>query len=120
MPAVEIVDMRLEEGALSRRLIDAVRQVKREGGQSILFLNRRGFSYFWSCKSCGAELKCRHCSVGMTYHKERGRLVCHYCGYQTRAATGLPGLRLPRHRLGRLRHGAHRGGRGAALSRHEA
>jgi len=90
MPAVEIVDMRLEEGALSRRLIDAVRQVKREGGQSILFLNRRGFSYFWSCKSCGAELKCRHCSVGMTYHKERGRLVCHYCGYQTAPPQACP------------------------------
>ncbi len=90
MPAIEIVDMRLEEGALSRRLIDAVRQVKREGGQSILFLNRRGFSYFWSCKSCGAELKCRHCSVGMTYHKERGRLVCHYCGYQTAPPQACP------------------------------
>lgn len=90
MPAIEIVDMRLEEGALSRRLIDAVRQVKREGGQSILFLNRRGFSYFWSCKSCGAELTCKHCSVGMTYHKERGRLVCHYCGYQTAPPQACP------------------------------
>lgn len=90
MPAVEIVDMRLEEGALSRRLIEAVREVKREGGQSILFLNRRGFSYFWSCRSCGAELKCKHCSVGMTYHKERGRLVCHYCGYQTTPPQACP------------------------------
>ena len=90
MPAIEIVDMRVEDGALSRRLIEAVRQVKREGGQSILFLNRRGFSYFWSCKSCGAELKCRHCSVGMTYHKERGRLVCHYCGYQAAPPSSCP------------------------------
>lgn len=90
MPAVEIVDMRLEEGALSRRLIEAVRAVKHEGGQSILFLNRRGFSYFWSCRSCGAELKCKHCSVGMTYHKERGRLVCHYCGYQTTPPQACP------------------------------
>jgi len=90
MPSVEIVDMRIEEGALSKRLIDAVRAVKKEGGQSILFLNRRGFSYFWSCKSCGAELKCRHCSVGMTYHKERGRLVCHYCGYQAPPPSACP------------------------------
>ncbi|OHD25336.1 MAG: primosomal protein N' [Spirochaetes bacterium GWB1_59_5] len=90
MPSIEIVDMRIEEGALSKRLIEAVRAVKKEGGQSILFLNRRGFSYFWSCKSCGAELKCRHCSVGMTYHKERGRLVCHYCGYQAPPPSACP------------------------------
>jgi primosomal protein N' (replication factor Y) len=90
MPSIEIVDMRVEEGALSRRLIDAVRAVKKEGGQSILFLNRRGFSYFWSCRTCGAELKCKHCSVGMTYHKERGRLVCHYCGYQAAPPSACP------------------------------
>jgi primosomal protein N' (replication factor Y) len=90
MPAIELVDMRAEEGALSRRLIEAVRQVKRDGGQSILFLNRRGFSYFWSCRTCGAELKCRHCSVGMTYHKERDRLVCHYCGYQAAPPSACP------------------------------
>ena len=90
MPSIEIVDMRVEEGALSRRLIDAVRAVKKDGGQSILFLNRRGFSYFWSCKTCGAELKCKHCSVGMTYHKERGRLVCHYCGYQAAPPSACP------------------------------
>lgn len=90
MPTVDIVDMRTEEGAFSRRLVEAVRQVKREGGQSILFLNRRGFSYFWSCRSCGAELKCRHCSVGLTYHKERGRLVCHYCGYQAPPPSACP------------------------------
>jgi len=90
MPSVEIVDMRVEEGALSKRLIEAVRAVKKEGGQSILFLNRRGFSYFWSCKTCGAELKCRHCSVGMTYHKERARLVCHYCGYQAAPPSSCP------------------------------
>ncbi|MBN2875386.1 MAG: primosomal protein N' [Spirochaetales bacterium] len=90
LPAIELVDMRAEQGALSARLIEAVRRVKREGGQSILFLNRRGFSYFWSCKTCGAELTCKNCSVGMTYHKERGRLVCHYCGYQAAPPTSCP------------------------------
>jgi primosomal protein N' (replication factor Y) (superfamily II helicase) len=90
MPAVEIVDMRNEGAALSSRLVDAVRQVKAEGGQSILFLNRRGFSYFWSCRSCGAEMKCRHCSVGLTYHKERNRLVCHYCSYSTAPPGACP------------------------------
>ena len=90
MPAVEIVDMRNEAAALSGRLVDAVRQVKSEGGQSILFLNRRGFSYFWSCRSCGAEMKCKHCSVGLTYHKERNRLVCHYCSYSTAPPGACP------------------------------
>jgi primosomal protein N' (replication factor Y) len=90
MPAIELVDMRAEAGAISKRLIDAVRQVKREGGQSILFLNRRGFSYFWTCRTCGAELTCKHCSVGLTYHKERGRLVCHYCGYQAAPPSACP------------------------------
>jgi primosomal protein N' (replication factor Y) len=90
MPTVEIVDMRNETAALSGRLVDAVRQVKAEGGQSILFLNRRGFSYFWSCRSCGAEMKCKHCTVGLTYHKERNRLVCHYCSYSTAPPSACP------------------------------
>jgi primosomal protein N' (replication factor Y) len=51
------------------------------GKQTILFLNRRGFSYFYHCPSCGFELTCRHCSVSLTYHKEKNRAVCHYCGY---------------------------------------
>jgi len=90
MPAVEIVDMRNEPGALSGRLVDAVRATRAAGGQSILFLNRRGFSYFWSCRSCGAEARCRHCSVGLTYHKDRDRLVCHYCGYSTAPPAACP------------------------------
>ena len=90
MPEVEIVDMRREYGALSARLVEEVRRVKSEGGQSILFLNRRGFSYFWSCRSCGAEATCKHCSVGLTYHKERGRMVCHYCGYSAEPPTSCP------------------------------
>ncbi|TFG81535.1 MAG: primosomal protein N', partial [Spirochaetales bacterium] len=90
MPTVEIVDMRRETGALSSRLVEEVRRVKAEGGQSILFLNRRGFSYFWSCRSCGAEAICLHCSVGLTYHKERGRMVCHYCGYSEAPPASCP------------------------------
>jgi primosomal protein N' (replication factor Y) (superfamily II helicase) len=90
MPALAIVDMRGETGALSSRLIEEVRRVHAEGGQSILFLNRRGFSYFWACRSCGAEAQCRHCSVGLTYHKERGRMVCHYCGYSSAPPAACP------------------------------
>lgn len=90
MPQVTVVDMRGQEGALSPPLVEAVRRVKAEGGQSILFLNRRGFSYFWSCRSCGAEAKCRQCSVGLTYHKDRNRLVCHYCGYSAEPPKACP------------------------------
>lgn len=89
-PAVEIVDMRGEEGALSRRLAGELERVKSEGGQSILFLNRRGFSYFFRCRSCGAEIRCRHCSVGLTYHKDRNRLLCHYCGYSEAPPRACP------------------------------
>lgn len=90
MPSVEIIDMRTEPGALSTRLVDAVRQVHADGGQSILFLNRRGFAYFWTCHSCGAEMKCRNCSVGLTFHKEHNRLVCHYCSYSTPPPGACP------------------------------
>lgn len=90
LPQIEVVDMRLESGALSARLVDEIRRVRAEGGQSILFLNRRGFSYFWTCRACGAEASCKHCSVGLTYHKERGRMVCHYCGYSAEPPGACP------------------------------
>jgi primosomal protein N' (replication factor Y) len=81
-PAVKIVDMRRETGPISRALAESVRASHAEGRQSILFLNRRGFSYFFRCGSCGAELRCPNCSVALTYHKDRDSLVCHYCGYR--------------------------------------
>lgn len=90
LPEIEVVDMRPESGALSARLVDEIRRVRGEGGQSILFLNRRGFSYFWTCRACGAEATCKHCSVGLTYHKERGRMVCHYCGYSAEPPGACP------------------------------
>jgi primosomal protein N' (replication factor Y) len=89
-PAVEIVDMGGEEGAISGRLADAVRETARLGGQSILFLNRRGFSYFFRCRSCGAEIRCKNCSVSLTYHKDRNALVCHYCGYRVAPPRACP------------------------------
>ncbi|MDP2792297.1 MAG: primosomal protein N' [Rectinemataceae bacterium] len=90
LPAVEIVDMNGEDGPISGRLAEAVRETKERGGQSILFLNRRGFSWFFRCNTCGAEIRCRHCSVALTYHKERGSLECHYCGYRMRPPTSCP------------------------------
>jgi primosomal protein N' (replication factor Y) len=77
MPEVEIIDMRRQQGPLSGPLIDEIGRVHGEGRQTILFLNRRGFSYLFHCRSCGYEMACTHCSVALTYHKERNRMICH-------------------------------------------
>lgn len=89
-PKVEIIDMSSEEGPISARLADAVRGTAAAGGQSILFLNRRGFSYFFRCNTCGAEIRCKNCSVALTYHKDQNALVCHYCGYRTAPPRACP------------------------------
>ncbi|MCE5255768.1 MAG: primosomal protein N' [Spirochaetaceae bacterium] len=89
-PSVELIDMRREPSAISSRLADVLRETKANGRQSILFLNRRGFSHFFSCNTCGAELQCKHCSVSLTYHKEQNQLVCHYCGYRTSPPDACP------------------------------
>ena len=83
MPAVEIQDLNGESVPLSRSLIREIRTTHEQGRQSILFLNRRGFSYFFHCHSCGYEMKCRNCSVNLTYHKQNNSMVCHYCGYRS-------------------------------------
>jgi primosomal protein N' (replication factor Y) len=81
MPDVEIVDMRRQSGPFSTRLIEEIGRTTGEGRQVILFLNRRGFSYFFHCKSCGYQMTCRHCSVSLTYHRELSKMICHYCGF---------------------------------------
>ncbi|MGL1890245.1 MAG: primosomal protein N' [Spirochaetaceae bacterium] len=83
MPKATIVDMKREKHVLSKTLVDKINQTHDEGRQTILFLNRRGFSYFFHCNSCGYEMVCRNCSVSLTYHKNKNRMVCHYCGFQT-------------------------------------
>ena len=87
MPAVEIVDLRQEfletkkNALFSRRLVEAVRDKLAIGEQSMLMLNRRGFSSFVACRSCGYKVECINCSVTLTYHRRDRRLLCHYCGY---------------------------------------
>jgi primosomal protein N' (replication factor Y) len=81
MPVVEVVDMRRTAGPLSSRLLEEIARTRALGRQSILFLNRRGFAYVFHCRSCGYAATCRHCSVSLTYHRNRGRLICHYCGF---------------------------------------
>jgi len=95
LPVTEIVDMRNEmtEGNMSifsTRLIEEIASNLDRGEQTILFLNRRGFSSFVSCRSCGYVAKCPNCNVSLTYHKSIGKLVCHYCDYVHRSYTVCP------------------------------
>lgn len=85
LPVTESVDMKeeLREGnrsILSRRLYDAIADRLQKKQQVMLFLNRRGFAGFVTCRSCGHVIKCPHCDVSLTQHRD-GSLVCHYCGY---------------------------------------
>lgn len=84
-PAVEVADMRKElaEGnrsMFSRELSSAVEENLKNKRQTMLFINRRGYSTFVSCRSCGHVMKCGHCDVSYKYHASSGKLVCHYCG----------------------------------------
>lgn len=84
-PDIEITDMRreLEDGnrsMFSRALYKAVEKNLKSGRQTMLFINRRGYSTFVSCRSCGYVMKCGHCDVSYKYHAVNGKLVCHYCG----------------------------------------
>jgi primosomal protein N' (replication factor Y) (superfamily II helicase) len=85
MPKIEIIDMREELNSgnismFSRKLFLEMKEALKRKEQIILFLNRRGFSTFVSCRSCGYVFKCPKCDISMTYHKN-GYLVCHYCGH---------------------------------------
>ncbi|MBQ6795132.1 MAG: primosomal protein N' [Clostridia bacterium] len=87
LPKVEIVDMRkeLEEGnrtVLSRSLAKGMYENLRNGEQTILFLNRRGFSTFVSCRDCGFVYMCPNCSVSLTYHASNDTLNCHICSHR--------------------------------------
>ena len=94
MPQVFLTDMReeLREGnrsILSRELYDKIAERLERKEQVILFLNRRGYSGFVSCRSCGHVMKCPHCDVSLSLHKN-GRLICHYCGYEQDAVSQCP------------------------------
>ena len=93
LPDTEIVDMRDEltmgnVSIFSRELKKAIEEKINNKEQIILFLNRRGFSNFISCRSCGEVIKCDDCDISMTYHKAKNRLICHYCG-KTKALPKL-------------------------------
>jgi primosomal protein N' (replication factor Y) len=97
LPSVEVVDLKQHKGVLTDVLLRAVEETLRAGEQAILFLNRRGFATFSLCKGCGEAVRCRHCSVSLTFHRGDGRLVCHYCGFsmapsKTCSACGKPAV----------------------------
>lgn len=91
---VKITDMREElrkgnRSMLGEELRRGLRACLDRGEQAMLFLNRRGYAGFVSCRTCGYVVKCPHCDVSMTIHKH-GRLVCHYCGHETAAVHNCP------------------------------
>ncbi|HKL87257.1 MAG TPA: primosomal protein N' [Treponemataceae bacterium] len=90
IPEIRIVNLGGTQGALSDTLIQEIRESKESGRQSILFLNRRGFTHFFRCNTCGFELKCKNCSVPMTWHKKQGVMKCHYCGSQLKPPRECP------------------------------
>jgi primosomal protein N' (replication factor Y) len=90
LPPVEIIDLRRHQMGpdqlLAPPLAQAVATALSAGEQTILFLNRRGFSTLMHCQACGAVLRCPSCDVSMTLHRGREKLICHYCG----RAEGIP------------------------------
>jgi len=88
LPEVEMVDLRKElangnHSMLSRKLQEAIAENLQNKKQTILFLNRRGYSTFIMCRECGYIAKCKRCNISLTYHAKQNKLKCHYCGYET-------------------------------------
>lgn len=96
LPRVEIVDMKegFHEGRhtrlISRRLELYMKECLSRGEQSLLFLNRRGFSPFVSCPRCGYVLRCKRCDIPLTYHKRQHSTICHYCSYEVKPQENCP------------------------------
>lgn len=95
LPEVSIVDMREElkrgnRSIISSELYSKMKDTLEAGRQVILFLNRRGYSTFVSCRECGYVARCPGCGLSLTYHKAGGQAVCHYCGYHEPAPNKCP------------------------------
>ena len=96
LPEVQVVDMRgelLNNKNFSPISFALQREIKKNldnKSKTILFLNRRGYSTFVSCRECGYVMNCPDCSIALTYHKKNNNLVCHYCGYTTENISICP------------------------------
>lgn len=87
LPNVEVVDLKQElangnRTMISVKLYKLIQENLKNKKQTILFLNRRGFSTFIMCRDCGYVAKCKNCNISLTYHKKEEKLKCHYCGYE--------------------------------------
>ena len=95
LPPVEIIDMRkeLERGnrtPFSLPLVEGIKQRIERGEQTVLLLNRRGYTTFVLCRDCGETLQCPHCAVNLTYHQHQDCLKCHYCGFEAAMPKTCP------------------------------
>lgn len=88
LATAELIDMREvfkragKDVPFSPRLLEAIRETHAKGEQSMILLNRRGFSQFVLCRTCGETLKCKNCDITLTFHKRDARMICHYCNYR--------------------------------------
>ncbi len=97
LAAAELVDMRgvfkqagNTDSIFSTRLVEAIEETHSRGEQSIILLNRRGFSQFVLCRSCGETIRCHNCDITLTFHRREGKLVCHYCNHREKTPHKCP------------------------------
>lgn len=95
LPKIKAIDMKkeLNEGnksIFSRELVEKIKKNIAENNQTMLFLNRRGYANFVSCRSCGYVMKCEHCDISLTYHKRENTARCHYCGFEKKVPSECP------------------------------
>ncbi len=95
LPEVQVVDLKQElamgnRSMLSMDLYSSIEENLKQKRQTILFLNRRGYSTFIMCRNCGYTVKCKNCNISMTYHSYEKKLKCHYCGYEEEIVTVCP------------------------------
>lgn len=95
LPKIKAIDMKqeLNEGnksVFSRELIEKIKENTYKKNQTILFLNRRGYANFISCRNCGYVMKCEHCDISLTYHKRENTARCHYCGFEKKVPKECP------------------------------
>ncbi len=92
----ELVDMRNEfrengkDVVFSNELLKAIEETHSKGEQSIILLNRRGFSQFILCRSCGDTIRCQNCDITLTFHRRDNVLMCHYCGFRAKVPQKCP------------------------------
>ena len=95
LPKVNIIDLKQElangnRSMLSRELYQEIEENLKQKMQTILFLNRRGYSTFIMCRDCGYTVKCKNCNISLTYHSYEKKLKCHYCGYEQEIVKVCP------------------------------